>query len=144
MSAIKSDIVASYSSLNTKDPTEKLNTFDLRLQAFSRDLNNSLVYITRHHDANKAQFDSVTTSISNFISMCGQLTQRQSVLEQQTYAINKKMDLLLKHMGKHVIGEYVDETVTTLAHHTLGVQVLLEVHISLINSQMVCMTIWVK
>ena len=151
MSAIKSDIVASSSSLNTKDPTEKLNTFDLRLQAFSRDLNNSLVYITRHHDANKAQFDSVTTSISNFNSMCGQLTQRQSVLEQQTYAINKKMDLLLKHMGKHVIGEYVDETVTThvssphtLAHHTLGVQVLLEVHISLINSQMVCMTIWVK
>ena len=122
MSAIKSDIVASSSSLNTKDPTEKLNTFDLRLQAFSRDLNNSLVYITRHHDANKAQFDSVTTSISNFNSMCGQLTQRQSVLEQQTYAINKKMDLLLKHMGKHVIGEYVDETVTThvSSPHTRG------------------------
>ena len=43
--------------------------------------------------------------------MCGQLTQRQSALEQQTHAINKKMDLLLKHLGKHEIGEYVDETV---------------------------------
>ena len=32
-------------------------------------------------------------------------------LEQQTQAINQKMDLLLKHMGKHGIGEYVDETV---------------------------------
>ena len=45
--------------------------------------------------------------------MCGQLTQRQSVIEQQTHAINKKMDLLLKHLGKHEIGEYVDETVRT-------------------------------
>ena len=43
--------------------------------------------------------------------MCGQLTQRQSALEQQTYAINRKMDLFLKHLGKHKIGEYVDETV---------------------------------
>ena len=43
--------------------------------------------------------------------MCGQLTQRQSPLEQQTHAINKKMDLLLKHLGKHEICEYVDETV---------------------------------
>ena len=45
--------------------------------------------------------------------MCGQLTQRQSVLEQQTHAINKRMDLLLKHLGKHETGEYVDETVRT-------------------------------
>ena len=44
-------------------------------------------------------------------TMCGQLTQRQSVLEQQTHAMNRKMDLLLKHLGKHDIGEYVDETV---------------------------------
>ena len=43
--------------------------------------------------------------------MCGQLTQRQSALEQQTHAINKKMDLLLKHLGKHEIGEYVNETI---------------------------------
>ena len=44
--------------------------------------------------------------------MCSQLTQRQSALKQQTHAINKKMDLLLKHLGKHdQIGEYVDETV---------------------------------
>ena len=45
--------------------------------------------------------------------MCGQLTQRQSTLEQQTHAINKKMDLLLKHLDKHEICEYVDETVRT-------------------------------
>ena len=45
--------------------------------------------------------------------MCGQLTQRQSTLEQQTHAINQKMDLLLKHLGKHEIGEYVNETVRT-------------------------------
>ena len=45
--------------------------------------------------------------------MCGQLTQRQSALEQQTHSINKKIDLLLKHLGKHEIGEYVDETVRT-------------------------------
>ena len=113
MSATKSDIVASSSSPNTKDPTERLNNFDLRLQGFSQDLNDSLVCITRHHDANKAQFDSVTTSISNLNSMCGQLTQRQYALEQQTHAINQKMDLLLKHMCKHEIGEYVDETVRT-------------------------------
>ena len=43
--------------------------------------------------------------------MCGQLTQRQYALEQKTHAINRKMDLLLKHLGKHEIGEYVDETV---------------------------------
>ena len=122
MSAIKSDIVACSSSPNTKDPTERLNNFDLRLQAFSQDLNDSLVCITRHHDANKAQFDSVTASISNLNSMCGQLTQRQSALEQQTYAINQKMDLLLKYLGKHEIGEYVDETVKTHvgSPHTRG------------------------
>ena len=113
MSAIKSDIVASSSSPNTKDPIERLNNFDLRLQAFSQDLNDCLVCITCHHDANKAQFDSVTTSISNLNSLCGQLTQRQSTLEQQTHAINQKMDLLLKHLGKHEISEYVDETVRT-------------------------------
>ena len=113
MSATKSDIVASSSSPNTKDPTERLNNFDLRLQAFSQDLNDSLVCITRHHDANKAQFDSVTASISNLNSMCSQLTQCQSALEQQTHAINQKMDLLLKHMGKHEISEYVDEIVRT-------------------------------
>ena len=101
MSAIKSDIVASSSSPNSKDPTKRLNNFDLRLQALSIYLNDSLVYITRHHDANKAQFDSVTTSISNLNSMCGQLTQRQPALEQQTHAINQKMDLILKHLGKH-------------------------------------------
>ena len=43
--------------------------------------------------------------------MCGQLTQRQFVLKQQTHAINRKMDLLLKHLRKHEIGDYVDETV---------------------------------
>ena len=37
-------------------------------------------------------------------------TQRQSALEQQTHAMNHKMDLLLKYFGKHEIGEYVDET----------------------------------
>ena len=45
--------------------------------------------------------------------MGGQLTQRQSALEQQSHAINQKIDLLLKHLGKHEIGEYVDETVRT-------------------------------
>ena len=45
--------------------------------------------------------------------MYSQLTQRQSAIEQQTHAINQKMDLLLKHLGKHEIGEYVDETVRT-------------------------------
>ena len=84
MSLIKSDIGASSSSPNINDLSERLNNFDLRLQAFSQDLNDSLC-ITRHHDANKAQFDSVTTSISNLNSMCGQLTQRQFALEQQTY-----------------------------------------------------------
>ena len=122
MLAIKSDIVVSSSSPNTKDTTERLNNFDLRLQAFSQDLNDSLVCIIRHHDANKAQFDSVTRSISNLNSMCGQLTQCQSAPEQQTHAINQKMDLLLKHLGKHKIGEYGDETVR--AHigspHTRG------------------------
>ena len=54
MSATKSDIVASSSSLNLNDPTERLNNFDLRLEALSQDLNDSLVCITRHHDANKA------------------------------------------------------------------------------------------
>ena len=45
--------------------------------------------------------------------MCGQLTQRQFAIEQQTHAINQKMDLLLKYLGKHDIGEYVDVTVRT-------------------------------
>ena len=76
--------------------------------------------------------------MSNLNSMCGQLTQRQSAFEQQTHAINKKMDLLLKHLGKHEIGYMLMKLFEhTLGHHTLGVQVLL-------NSQMVCMTIWVK
>ena len=70
MSATKSDIVASSTSPNPNDPTERLNNFDLRLQALSQDLN-SLFCITRHHDANKAQFDSVTASVSNLNSMCG-------------------------------------------------------------------------
>ena len=103
--------VEPYSSLHTKDQNERLNNFNLRLQALSQDLNDSLVCITRHHDANKTQFDSVTTWISNLNSMCGQLTQRQSALEQQTHVINRKMDLLLQHLGKHEIGEYVDESV---------------------------------
>ena len=90
MSATKSDIVASSSLPNTNDPAERLNNFDLRLQALSQDLNDSLVCITRHHEENKAQFDSITASVSNLNSMCGQLTQRQSALEQQTHAINKK------------------------------------------------------
>ena len=111
MSATKSDIVASSFSPNPNDPIERLNNFDLRLQVLSQDLNDSLVCITRHHDANNAQFDSVTASVGNLNSMCGQLTQRQSTLEQQTHAINKKMDLLLKHLGKHEIGDYVDETI---------------------------------
>ena len=51
--------------------------------------------------------------MSNLNSMCGQLTQCQFALEQQTHAINKKMDLLLKHQDKHEIDEYVDETVRT-------------------------------
>ena len=74
MSATKSDIVEPSSSPNTQDPTKRLNNFDLRLQAFSQDLNDSLVCITHHHDANKAQFDSITASVSNLNSMCGQLT----------------------------------------------------------------------
>ena len=45
--------------------------------------------------------------------MCDQLAQRQFALEQQTHAINQKMDLFLKHLGKHEIGKYVDETVRT-------------------------------
>ena len=43
--------------------------------------------------------------------MCGQLTQHQSALEQQTHAINRKMDFLLKHLDKHEISENVDKTV---------------------------------
>ena len=111
MSPTKSDIVESSSSPNTRAPTKRLNNFDLRLQALSQDLNDSLVCITRHHDANKAQFDSVIALVSNLNSMCGQLTQRQFALEQQTQAMNQKMYLLLKHLGKHEIGEYVDEHV---------------------------------
>ena len=108
MSATKSDIVGPFSSPNPNDPTERLNNFDLRLQALSQNLNYSPVCITRHHDANKAQFDSIIASVSN---LNGQSTQRQSALEQQTHAINQKMDLLLKNLGKHEIGEFVDETV---------------------------------
>ena len=52
MSATKNDIVESSSSSNTKDLTKRLNNFDLRLQALSQDLNDSLVCITRYHDAN--------------------------------------------------------------------------------------------
>ena len=100
MSATKSVMVSSSSSPNINDPTERLNNFDLRLQVLSHDLNDSLVCITCHHDANKAQFDSVTGSMSNLNLMCGQLTQRQPALEQQTHLINKKVDLLLKHLGK--------------------------------------------
>ena len=99
MSATKSDIVASSSSPNPNDPIERLNNFDLRLQALSQDLNDSLVCITRHHDANNAQFDSFTTSVGNLNSMCDQLTQRQSALEQQTHAINKKNGLAFKTSG---------------------------------------------
>ena len=69
----------------TRDLTERLNNFDLRLQPLSQDLNDSLVCIIRHHDANKAQFDSVSTSVSKLNSMCGQITQRQFTLEQQTH-----------------------------------------------------------
>ena len=81
MSATKSDTVKPYSSPHTKDPTERLNNFDLILQFLSQDLNDNLVYMTRHHDANKAQFDLVTISISNLNSMCSQLTQCQFGLE---------------------------------------------------------------
>ena len=71
MSTTKSDIVESFPSLNTKDPIEGLNNVDFRLQALSQDINDSLVCITPHHDANKAQFDSVIESITNLKSMCG-------------------------------------------------------------------------
>ena len=43
--------------------------------------------------------------------MCGQLTHHQFALKQQTHAMNRKMDLLLKHLGKHEISEIVDETI---------------------------------
>ena len=111
MSATKSDTIESSSSPNTKYPIERINNFDLRFQALSQDLNDSLVCITRHYDANKKQFDSVTASLSNLNSMCGQLTQRQSAIEQQTHAMNRKMDLILKHLGKYEICEYVDEII---------------------------------
>ena len=111
MSVTKSDTVEPSSSPNTKDSTERLNNFELRLQDLSQDLNDNLVCITHHHDENKAQFDSVTLSVSNLNSTCGQLTQRQSALEQQTHAINRKKDLLLKHLGKHEIGEIMDKIV---------------------------------
>ena len=39
------------------------------------------------------------------------MTQRQFSFEQQTHAMNRKIDLLLKHLGKREIGEYVDETI---------------------------------
>ena len=99
MSATKSDIVSSSSSPKSNDPIERLNNFDLRLQVLSQYLNNSLVCITRHHDVNNAQFDFVTASVSNLNSMCGQLTQLQSALEQQTHAINKKNGLAFKISG---------------------------------------------
>ena len=92
MSVTKSDTIESSSSPNTKDPTERLNNFDLRLQALSQDINDILVYITRHHNENKAQFDSVTTLVSKLNSMCGQLTQLQSALEQQNNVTNQKID----------------------------------------------------
>ena len=76
MSATKSDIAASSSSPNPNDRTERLNNFDLRLQILSQYLTDSLVCITHHHNVNKAQFDSVTASVSNLNSTCGQLTQR--------------------------------------------------------------------
>ena len=56
--------------------SDRLNNFDLRLQSLSQDLNDSLVCITCHHDANQAQFDLVIASVSNLNSMCGQLAQR--------------------------------------------------------------------
>ena len=65
MSATKSDTIESSSSPNIKYPAERLNDFDLRLQALSQDLNDSLFCITCHHDANKEQFDSVTVSLRN-------------------------------------------------------------------------------
>ena len=71
MSATKSNTVEYSFSPNTKDPTERLDNFDLRQQTLSQYLNDSLVCITHHHDANKAQFDSATASISNLNSMCG-------------------------------------------------------------------------
>ena len=111
MLATKSDTIESSSSPNTRDSTKRLNNVDLRLQALSQDLNDNLVCITYHHDANKEQFDSVTASVSNLNSMYDQLIQRQSALKQQTHALNRKMDLLLKHLDKHEIGEIVDETI---------------------------------
>ena len=74
--------------------------------------------------------------------MCGQLTQHQSALEQQTHAINQKMDLLLKHLVKHEIGEYVDETIRKHvgSPHTGVLSPFGGSHQSM-NSQMVCMTI---
>ena len=41
MLTTKSDTVKPSSSPNTKDPTKRLNNFDLRLQALSQDLNDS-------------------------------------------------------------------------------------------------------
>ena len=112
MSATKNDIVKSSFSPNTKNPTERFNNLDLRLQALSQDLNDSLVCITRYHDANKAQFDSVTALLSNLNSICGQLTQRQSSLKQQTNSCNKSENgFAFKHLGEHEIGEIVDEIV---------------------------------
>ena len=89
MSATKSDIVAYSSSPNANDITKRLHNFDLRLQALSKDLNDSLVYITRHHDANKARFDSITASVSNLNLMCGQLTQYMSICHRTTNSCNK-------------------------------------------------------
>ena len=54
MSATKRDIVSSSSSPNINDPTERLNNFDLRLQALFQDINDSLVCIICHHDENNA------------------------------------------------------------------------------------------
>ena len=56
MLTTKSDTIEPFSSPNTKDSIERLNNFDLRLQALSQYLNDSIICIIRHHDANKAQF----------------------------------------------------------------------------------------
>ena len=99
------DTVESSFSTNPTDPIERLNNFDLRLQALSQNLNDSLVCITHHHDANKAQFDSVTASVSNLNSMCGQLSHRQSALEQQTHAMNRYKEKAHQWSTHNVIEE---------------------------------------
>ena len=51
MSATKSDIVASSSSPNPNDSIERLNNFDLRLQALSQHL------MPMHVEDNETQYD---------------------------------------------------------------------------------------